>query len=189
MRGKIKFSKVVEKQEIFIQGMIEAGSIQEQIAAYKKAYPTCKTDSGARVNCYKLLQITTILEAIKKGKREKEDALNEFKKKERIRLAQAEIAHEAELDANLSSIALGNHTFKRRIPVFNKMSNKYEVLTVEVGPTGFEMIAAADKLYKRKGSYPRILKVEHGGLGGKPIQYENVATVLVLPSNGREIIF
>lgn len=183
----MKHSTVEERKEIFIRGMIDAGSLPEQIAAYKKAYPKCKTDNGARVNCYRLLQDATILDAIKKGKQEKEDTIREAKKQERIRIAREGVAHELELDAILSSIALGDYKRKRKIPVFNKELKVFEIVSIEESPTETDIIAAADKLYKRKGSYPRTVKIEHGGIGGKPIQYENVATVLVLPSNGREM--
>lgn len=183
----MKHSTVEERKEIFIKRMIDASSLPEQIAAYKKAYPTCKTDNGARVNCYRLLQDDKISDAIKKGKQEKEEIIKEAKKQERIRIAREGVAHELELDAILSSIALGSYTRKRKIPVFNKESKVFEVVSIEEAPTETDIIAAADKLYKRKGSYPRTLKIEHGGPGGKPIQFENVGTVLILPSNGREM--
>lgn len=183
----MKFSTVEAKRKLFIQGMIEAENLQQQIAAYKKAYPSCKSDKSARVRCYKMLQTIDILDAIKKGKQEKEETIKEARKQERIKIAREGVAHELELDAILSSIALGTYTRKRKVPVFNKISKVFELVSIEENPTETDIIAAADKLYKRKGSYPRVLKIEHGGLGGKPIQYENVATVLVLPSNGREM--
>lgn len=183
----MKFSTVEEKRKVFIDAMIDAENIQQQIAAYKKAYPKCKTDKSARVRCYKMLQTVEILDAIKKGKQEKEETIKAARKQKLIETAREAIAHELELDAILSAIALGKYTRKRKIPVFNRESKVFEIVSIEENPTETDIIAAADKLYKRKGSYPRVLKIEHGGLGGKPIQYENVATVLVLPSNGREM--
>lgn len=169
----MKHSTVEERKEIFIQGMIEAQSLPEQIAAYKKAYPTCKTDNGARVNCYRMLQNATISAAITKGKQEKEEIIREAKKQERIRIAREGVAHELELDAILSSIALGEFKRKRKVPVFNRESKSFEVVSIEETPTEADIIAAADKLYKRKDSYRKTIKLEHTGAGGQPIQVEN----------------
>jgi hypothetical protein len=154
---------VAHRREIFIKAMITANSIEDQIAAYKKAFPQCKKDQSARANSYKLLQNAIVVKAIEEGRRRREEEIMEVQREERIRLAKLEVAHEVELDAQLSKIALGRITRKVKRPVRNRETGKIEIATFEEEPSETDMIAAADKLYRRKGSYaPTTLKHEGG---------------------------
>lgn len=151
------------KRSIFIKEMINAWDVAGMIKAYKKAYTTCKSDNHARVASYKLLQNPAIMAAIDEGKRFNEEIIKEAKKAELIRIAKEQVAHESQLDAKLSSIALGEHKRVRKVPFFNRETKVIEILEIEEEPTETDIVAAADKLYKRKGSYaPTTLKHEGG---------------------------
>lgn len=140
--------------------MVPVTTAAEMIEVYKACYPNCKKDTTARVNCYRLLQDTHIVAAIDKLKREQEDMLRSAKQKEIERLAKEQVASEIQLDGILSDIALGRRTRKKKVVVFNPAEKKHQTVTVEVEPEESAMIAAADKLYKRKGSYAAA-KVQH----------------------------
>ena len=154
---------VQARRQKFIDLMIKVDGIPGMIQAYKTCYPACKSEGAARANAYKLLQDATISEAIDKGKREIAEQIKEAEKAERIRLAKESVAHESEIDAALSNIALGKHKRKKKIPIYNREKSAYEILTIDEEPTGAEMVAAGDKLYRRKGSYaPTSIKHEGG---------------------------
>lgn len=154
---------IAHRRTIFITAMISANTIEDQIAAYMKAFPQCKKRETARVGSYKLLQDVTVSRAIEDGKRKIEDEKQAAEREERIRIAKAQVAHEFELDAQLSKIALGIHKRKVKRPVTNRETKKIEVVVIEEEPSETDMIAAADKLYRRKGSYaPTTLKHEGG---------------------------
>lgn len=154
---------VAHRRNIFIQAMIRANSIDDQIAAYKKAFPQCKKDQSARANSYKLLQNAIVVKAIEEGRRKVEEELLEAQREERIRLAKLQVAHEVELDAQLSRIALGLLRRKVKRHFRNPETGKVEAVTFDEEPSETDMIAAADKLYRRKGSYaPTTLKHEGG---------------------------
>lgn len=144
------------KNKKFIELMIEASTAEEQIKAYQAIYPQCINKEAARVNSYKKLQEAGIKDAINEGKKKKEDEIRQAQKEERIRLAKEQVAHEAELDAQLSDIARGTRKRTRKVVVWNKITEAHQVVSVEEEPTETDIIAAADKLYKRKGSYAPV---------------------------------
>lgn len=154
---------VAAKRQIFINEMILAQTMEDQIRAYRKAYPTCQTDSGARVQSYRIIQIPEVKHAIEEGRRKREEEIQLAQREERIRIAKAQVAHESELDAQMTRIALGLHTRKVKRAIINRETKKVEVVVIEEEPSETDMIAAADKLYRRKGSYaPTTLKHEGG---------------------------
>ncbi|MBN8852240.1 MAG: hypothetical protein BGO55_00660 [Sphingobacteriales bacterium 50-39] len=151
------------RHQRFIKLMIEVVDLQGQIKAYQKCFPNCKKRAAAETASYRLLKNVQIREAIDAGKREKEETIREAKRQERIRLAQEQVAHEFELDAILSSIATGTRTRKKKAAIWNPENKKFEIIVIEEEPTETDIISAADKLYKRKGSYaPTTLKHEGG---------------------------
>lgn len=154
---------IAHRHAVFVREMIRANSIEDQIAAYQKAFPQCKKPASARAASYRLLQDVTVAKAIEEGRRKAEEELLEAQREERIRLAKLQVAHEVELDAQLSRIALGLIKRKVKRPVRNRDTGKIEIATFEEEPSETDMIAAADKLYRRKGSYaPTTLKHEGG---------------------------
>lgn len=140
--------------------MVPVTTAAEMIAVYKECFPNCKKDASARSACYRMLQDVDIVAAIDKLKQEKEEALKKARQKEIERLAREQIATETEIDAVVSNIATGKRIRKKNLIVWNPSTKKHETLTVEVEPDENAIIAAADKLYKRKGSYP-VVKVQH----------------------------
>jgi len=151
------------KHRQFIKLMIEVIDLEGQIKAYRKCFPNCKKKKAAMTASYRLLKNVVIRDAIEEGKREKEETIREAKRQERIKRAQEEVAHEFELDAILSSIATGARTRKKKAAIWNPENKKFEIIVIEEEPTETDIISAADKLYKRKGSYaPTTLKHEGG---------------------------
>lgn len=154
---------IAHRHGVFVREMIRANSIEDQIAAYQKAFPQCKKPASARAASYRLLQDVTVAKAIEEGRRKAEEELLEAQREERIRLAKLQVAHEVELDAQLSRIALGLLRRKVKRHFRNPESGKLEAVTFDEEPSETDMIAAADKLYRRKGSYaPTTLKHEGG---------------------------
>lgn len=151
------------KHQKFIKLMIEVTDLEGQIKAYRKCFPNCKKKAAAESASYRLLKNVQIREAVDAGKREKEETVREAVKLERIRIARESVAHESELDAVLSNIAMGNRTRKTKRPIYNPEKKGFEIIVVEEEPTETDIIQAADKLYKRKGSYaPTTMKHEGG---------------------------
>lgn len=148
------------RREKFVKLMVPVTTAEEMIAVYKACFPNCKKDASARSACYRMLQDVEIVAAIDKLKQEEEAALKAAKQKEIERQARALVATEVELDAVLSQIATGKRTRKKKVLVFNPVEKKHQAVTVETEPDENAMIAAADKLYKRKGSYAAA-KVQH----------------------------
>lgn len=151
------------KHRQFIKLMIEVIDLEGQIKAYRKCFPNCKKKKAAMTASYRLLKNVVIRDAIEEGKREKEETIREAKRQERIKRAQEEVAHEFELDAILSAIATGTRTRKKKAAAWNPEKKQFEIISIEEEPTETDIISAADKLYKRKGSYaPTTLKHEGG---------------------------
>jgi len=148
------------RRQLFIQAMIEVNTVAEMVRAYKSAYPVCKKDETARISAYRLLQDNTIVQAIDKLKREKEEAIKKAKLKEIERVAREQVASELQLDATLSQIALGIRRRNKKIVVFNPDTKKHQTVTVEVEPDETAVIGAANLLYKRKGSFAEK-KIRH----------------------------
>ncbi|HEY4207994.1 MAG TPA: hypothetical protein VGM31_14320 [Puia sp.] len=151
------------KREKFGKLMIDVTDLEGQIKAYKKVYPTCKKKAAAIASSYKLLENAEVKAIIDAGKREKEDTIREAVKAERIKKAQEMVAHEFELDAQMSNIAMGRHRRKKKTPIFNPAEKKFQIVEVDEEPTETDMIQAADKLYKRKGSYAATTVKHEGG--------------------------
>ncbi|MEO6610732.1 MAG: hypothetical protein ABIT05_01325 [Chitinophagaceae bacterium] len=142
-----------KRRQHFIRLMIEAGSPEEELQAYRTAYPGIKSDKSVMTSSGRLLKIMEIADAINKGKREREEEMNEIRKQERIRIAVAQVAHETEIDAKLSQIAMGTYRRKRKVPAYNRKTKVFEIISIEEEPSETDIIAASDKLYRRKGSY------------------------------------
>lgn len=98
-------------------------------------------------------------------KKNREIQISKIKDKNLLKKAKKEIISEIELDAILSGIARGTIIKKKTIPEFNNITNKYTMVTIDEEPSHYERILAADKLYKRKGSYD-ALRVKHEGSAG-----------------------
>jgi hypothetical protein len=142
-----------KRRQLFINLMIDAGSPEEELQAYRTAYPGKKSNKTVMTNSGRLLKIAEISDAINKGKREREEEMNEIRKQERIRIAKEQVAHETEIDAKLSQIALGTFRRKRKVPAYNRKTKVIEIVVIEEEPSETDIVAAADKLYRRKGSY------------------------------------
>lgn len=148
---------VKARRDNFIKEMIAYGSqsVENMIKAYKASYPSCKSDVTARTSGYRLIQDPYVMNAITVGLQEKEEAIKRARQKEIERLAKEQVATEIELDAQLSQIALGRHVRKKKVAAFNK-EGQLLVGTVDEVPSGTEMIAATNLLFKRKGSFAPI---------------------------------
>ncbi len=146
----------------FVKEMIDYGSqsVADMIRAYKTAYPRCTKDETARVGSYKLLQVDTIVAAIDKGLREKEEAIRSAKAKEIERIAREQVVSETQIDARLSAIVMGTHRKKRNVVAFNKETKKFHKIVLEEEPDESAMVAAANLLFKRKGSFA-VTGVKH----------------------------
>jgi phage terminase small subunit len=151
------------KRKIFIQEMVPVTTVAGMIEAYKKAYPTCKKDTTARVGAYALLQNPDIVKAIDELKKEREAIIAKVQKEEIERLARAEIVSQAQLEANLSKIAMGTFRRKRVIAAIDIKSGKIIKGEVDEAPTETDMISAADKLLKIKGAYAPDKQVHEAG--------------------------
>lgn len=154
---------VEARRQAFIKAMVPVESVAGMIEAYKKAYPTCKKDSTARVNAYVLLQNPDIVRAIDDLKREREAVIVKAQKEEIERLARAEIVSQAQLEAKLSKIAMGTFRRKRVIAAVDTKNGKIIKAEVEEAPTETDMISAADKLFKIKGAYAPEKQVHEAG--------------------------
>lgn len=148
------------KRKIFIREMIIAESVAGAISAYKKAYPQCKSNESARVGAYRLLQNVTIVQAIDKGKQEREEQIKRAQHDELQRIAREQIVSQTQLEAVLSQIATGKFTRKRIIAAIDVKSGKLIKADVDESPTETDMISAADKLLRVKGAYAPE-KVQH----------------------------
>jgi hypothetical protein len=155
MKKKRQNNLIDQKWKKFIELMIPVTNGDEMIAAYRAVYPQAKNREGARTGAYKLLQNPNISKAIEEGRRELEEQVKQAQKEERIRLAKEQVASEHELDAQMSKMALGQLTMKRK-QVVKLAEDKYEIVEIEEGPSENGMVAAAAQLYKRKGSYAPV---------------------------------
>lgn len=138
------------RHQVFIDQMILHN---DAIKAYKAAYPNCKKDTTARVNSYKLLQITTIAAQIATGLEENRRVVHEARRKQLEKEAQENVISEAEVDAVLSKIITGEMEQEKKAVVYNRDKGKFETVTYFEKPDATQRINAADKYYKRKGSY------------------------------------
>lgn len=149
--------------EKFIRLMVPVTEVADMIAVYKDCFPNCKKDSSARVGAYALLQKPDVVAAIDALKRENEEMLKKAKQKEIERLAKEQVVSELQLDAVLSQIAMGTYKRKKVVTAFNKTSGTFHRADVEETPDETAMIAAANTLYKRKGSFaPTQIQHEAG---------------------------
>lgn len=146
------------RRDRFIKGMIDYGSqsVADMVRAYKLAYPQCQKDETARVSAYKLLQVSTVWQAIDKGLKEKEEAIRSAKAKEIERIAREQIISETQIDARLSAIVMGTHRKKRNVVAFNKETKQFHKMVLEEEPDESAMVAAANLLFKRKGSFAPV---------------------------------
>jgi len=152
----MKNGVVARRREKFIKLMVNAVGPDDMIKIYKSIWPTCKKDSTARVQAYKLLQNPDISNAIEGLRREKEEIIKAAQKKEIERIAIEQIISENVIDAKLSSIVTGAFVRKRKVAAFNATTKQWHVGTVEEEPDESAIVAAARQLYKRKGSYAPI---------------------------------
>ena len=151
------------RRQVFIKEMVTANGVDDLIAAYKKAYPSCKKDETARANGYRLLKDATTREAIEALKQEREEIIRKAQREEIERLAKAEIVSQVQLEAMLSKIALGTFKRKRVIAAIDTRGGKMVKGEVEEVPTETDMISAADKLLKIKGAYAPEKQVHEAG--------------------------
>lgn len=153
------------KRDRFIKEMINGGheSVPAMIEAYKRAYITCKKDSTARVGAYALLQNPDIVAAIDRGIKEREEMLKKARQKEIDRIAKEQVITETQIDAVLSSIVTGSLKKKRSTIVYDRIDKNFKKYTEDVEPDEAARVAAANLLYKRKGSFaPTQLQHEAG---------------------------
>jgi hypothetical protein len=151
---------VQTRYNVFIREMVKADSVEQAMAAYKKAYPTCKKDESARTGVYRLLQDKTILRAIDERKQRREAAIEKAQLEEIERIARRDIASRNQLEAVLSKIALGKQTRLRKFAHYSTDEKKWVYGEVEEMPSETDQVAAADKLFKVKGAYAP-LAVKH----------------------------
>lgn len=155
----MKISTTARRRGIFIEEMIKDSSPENQIRAYMKAYPDCKNKNSARTASHRLLLDVSVAKAISDGLQRLQEEKEAAAREARLELARKEVADIVELDAELSRIALGKTRRKIRRPVWNKEKQTYEIIAIEEEPSETDRIAAADKLYRRKGSYaPTTMK-------------------------------
>lgn len=153
------------KRDHFIRNMIDYGhkDVPGMTRAYKEAYPACKKDETARVGGYRLLQDKDIVEAIDRGLKEKEEALKRARQKEIERIAREQVVSEVQIDAVLSSIVAGTRKKKKSVVVYDRVDKNFKKYTEDVEPDETAIVAAANLLYKRKGSFaPTQLQHEAG---------------------------
>lgn len=148
------------RREQFIQLMVDVVTSDDMIRVYKACFPNCKKDTSARSACYRMLQDVELVRAIDKLKQEKEEAYKKARQKELERQTRERIVTELQLDAKMSDIVMGHHIRKKKVVVFNPVTKLHQTVTIDVEPDETAIIAAADKLYKRKGSYAEK-KIKH----------------------------
>jgi hypothetical protein len=147
------------RRKKFVQLMVDVTDVAGLIKAYKEAYPQCKKDDSARAAGYRLLQDVEIVRAIDQLKKQKEELIQKAQAEEIQRLARERIASQPQLEAILSDIALGRFKRKKVIAAIDPKTKSLVKAEVEESPEESAMIAAADKLFKIKGSYaPKVLK-------------------------------
>jgi|GEM_PF-4505703 len=154
---------IVAKRKKFIKEMIPVDTVAGMIEAYKKAYPTCKKDSTARVGAYLLLQNPDILKAIDEGKKELEAKIKKAQDEEIQRMAKEEIMSVLEIRAMLSRIAKGSFKRKKVVAAINTTTGKVFKAEIEEAPTETDMISAADKLLKVSGAYAPEKQIHEAG--------------------------
>ena len=150
------------RRDKFVKEMIAYGSesVATMIRAYKASFAQCKSDETARTSGYRLIQDPHIKDAITKGLQLKEEALQKAKKKEIERQAREQVVSETQIDAKLSAIVLGTHKRKKIVVKYDPSDKKFMKTTLEEDPDETAMVAAANLLYKRKGSYAEK-KIKH----------------------------
>lgn len=153
---------IYARREKFIKLMVTVEDVAGMIKAYKEAYPACKKDETARVSAYRLLQQSTIVREIDRLKKKREAQLEEARRAEIQRIAREQVATELEVDAAMSLIATGRYRQKRLVVKYDAQKQEFVEKVVDEGPDPSAMVSAADKLYKRKGSY-KPLTVQHEG--------------------------
>ncbi|MFN3341888.1 MAG: hypothetical protein ACK40M_04280 [Flavobacteriales bacterium] len=158
----LKGSKDARRKK-FIKLMVAVDDIKGMIEAYKMSYPTCKKDETARVGAYVLLRDPTIVAEIDRLKKKREELIAEAEREEIQRLAKQRIASEAELDAVLSDIALGKYRQPTTVVKYDSREGRFVTYNVDEAPDPAAMASAADKLYKRKGSYKPVTIQHEGG--------------------------
>lgn len=151
------------KRQIFIKEMVPVTNVAGMIEAYKKAYPTCKKDTTARVGAYALLQNPDIVRAIDDLKKEREAIIKKAQIEAIQQQAREQIVTQTELEAQLSKIAMGRFSRKRVIAAVDIKNGKIIKAEVEESPTETDMISAADKLLKIKGAYAPDRQVHEAG--------------------------
>lgn len=151
---------VAARREKFIKLMVNVTQASEMITVYKACFPNCISDKSARSACYRMLQDVDIVIAIDKLKQEKEEQYKKARQKEIEKLAKEQVVTEVQLDAVLSQIALGNYRKTKKVLAFNKSTSQFHSADVMEQPDETAMIAAANLLYKRKGSFAEK-KIKH----------------------------
>lgn len=143
------------RRDLFIKHMIAGGheSVAAMIEAYKKSFPTCKKDSTARVGAYALLQHPDIVDAIDRGIKEREEMLKKAKQKEIERIAREQVISETQIDAFLSALVTGTHKKKRAVVVYDRVDKAFKKHVLDEEADENARVAAANLLYKRKGSF------------------------------------
>lgn len=152
-------STTKRKHKIFIEQLIIHG---DQVKAYQAAYPKV-SEVTARKNSYRLLQNANISAKVREGVEEKEQIIKRAQREEIERLARDQVISETQIDATLSSIITGSFRQFKKVVVWNPEKKVHQTITVEVAPDASDVVAAANLLFKRKGSFaPTRLQHEAG---------------------------
>lgn len=158
-----KMTRNEKRRKLFIDLMIKATTPEQEVIAYKTAYPGCKSNHSAATSCGRLLHHVEIRDAIDKGRKERDDIIQKAAREELERIAKESIASTIQLRAILSQIALGKFKRKRVVAAIDPKSKKIIKGEVDESPTESDMISAADKLFKITGEYAPEKHVHDAG--------------------------
>ncbi|MGP8214980.1 MAG: hypothetical protein ACLQQ4_05405 [Bacteroidia bacterium] len=92
--------------------------------------------------------ITTAKEALSERNRAKQAIIEEVRKEAIAKAAKEQVISDLEIEAILCSIIKGEYELEKEKLVEGKMQ------TVKCKPNHYDVILAADKLWKKRGSYP-----------------------------------
>jgi mannitol-specific phosphotransferase system IIBC component len=101
------------------------------------------------------------VKAIDDGLKKKEEVIRKAQHEEIEKQARGQIVSQTQIEAVLSSIAMGTFKRKKMIAAIDVKSKKVITGEIEEVPTETDMISAADKLLKVKGAYAKDNVVKH----------------------------
>lgn len=153
---------LTRNQQTFIQGMIDSdGTLDGQILAYQRAFKNCKGKKSAQTCSYRLLNNVEVKAAIQDGLAMKAKIIAEARREELIRQAKEDLLSVEEVDAAICRIIRRQTKNIIKRPVYNPLRKDefgrskpgFEIITVEQDPSTTDIVAAADRYYKRHGHY------------------------------------